>query len=157
MNKYNFGVIGNCSYLAYIDTRANVNWLCLPRFDSSFIFGSLLDKKKGGEFSITPNNGQYKSNQYYIKNTNILVTEFEVAEGKFRIIDFAPRFNQYDRYFKPLMLFRKIELIEGNPFIVVKCHPVDKYGKTVPETVAGSNHIRFLNMSSQVRLTTDIP
>jgi GH15 family glucan-1,4-alpha-glucosidase len=157
MNRYNFGVIGNCSYLAYIDTRANVNWLCMPKFDSSFIFGSLLDRKKGGEFSITPNNGQYKSDQYYIKNTNILITEFEVTEGKFRVIDFAPRFNQYDRYFKPLMLFRKIEIIEGNPFIVVKCHPVDKYGKTIPETVAGSNHIRFLNMSSQVRLTTDVP
>ena len=157
MSKYNFGVIGNCSYLAYIDTKANVNWLCLPRFDSSFVFGSLLDRKKGGEFSIVPNSREYKSDQYYLKNTNILATEFEVEEGKFRVIDFAPRFSQYDRYFKPLMLFRKIELIEGNPFIIVKCHPVDRYGKTVPETVAGSNHIRFLNLSSQVRLTTDIP
>lgn len=157
MNKYNFGVIGNCSFLAFIDTDANVNWLCLPRFDSSFVFGSLLDKKKGGEFSIRPANVGYKSKQYYIKNTNILSTEFEMSEGKFRVIDFAPRFSQYDRYFKPLMLFRKIEIIEGNPLIKVKCHPVDNYGKQNPETVAGSNHIRYLNLSSQVRLTTDIP
>ncbi len=157
MNKYNFGVIGNCSYLAFVDTKANVNWLCLPRFDSSFIFGSLLDKKRGGEFSISPINEKYESKQYYIKNTNILVTEFEMAEGKFRVIDYAPRFNQYDRYYRPLMLFRKIELIEGNPFIKVKCQPVDNYGKNKSETVAGSNHIRFLNMRSQVRLTTDIP
>jgi GH15 family glucan-1,4-alpha-glucosidase len=27
MNRYNFGVIGNCSYLAYIDTSANINWV----------------------------------------------------------------------------------------------------------------------------------
>ena len=157
MNKYNFGVIGNCSFLAYIDTNANVNWLCLPRFDSSFIFGSLLDEEKGGEFSVMPNNGDYRSKQYYIKNTNILATEFEVEEGKFRVVDFAPRFNQYERYFKPLMLFRKIELLEGNPFIKVKCHPVDDYGKNVPETSAASNHIRYLNLSSQIRLSTDIP
>lgn len=157
MNRYNFGVIGNCSYLAFIDTNANVNWLCLPRFDSSFIFGSLLDKKKGGEFSITPENSQYKSKQYYLKNTNILATEFEVPEGKFRVIDYAPRFSQYERYFKPLMLFRKIELIEGNPFIKVVCRPVDDYGKKTPQTVAASNHIRYLNLSSQGRLTTDIP
>src|SRR4030042_6884004 len=157
MNKYNFGVIGNCSYLAYIDINANVNWLCMPRFDSSFIFGSLLDKKKGGEFSIMPNNKQYKSRQYYLKNTNILATEFEVPEGKFRVIDFAPRFFQYNRYFKPLMLLRKIELIKGDAYIIVKCHPVDNYGKTVPEIVMGSNHIRYLNLSNQVRLTTDIP
>jgi len=157
MNKYNFGVIGNCSFLAYIDTNANVNWLCLPRFDSSFIFGSLLDKEKGGEFSIMPNNGDFRSKQYYIKNTNILATEFEVEEGRFRVIDFAPRFNQYERYFKPLMLFRKIELLEGNPFIKVKCHPVDNYGKNKPETSSASNHIRYLNLSSQIRLSTDIP
>lgn len=157
MNKYNFGIIGNCSFLAYIDTNANVNWLCLPRFDSSFIFGSLLDKEKGGEFSVMPNNGDFRSKQYYIKNTNILATEFEVEEGKFRVIDFAPRFNQYERYFKPLMLFRKIELLEGNPFIKVKCHPVDNYGKNVPETSTASNHIRYLNLSSQIRLSTDIP
>ena len=157
MNKYNFGVIGNCSYLAYIDTQANVNWLCLPKFDSSFIFGSLLDRNKGGEFSIMPNDSDYKSKQYYIKNTNILATEFKVKEGKFRVIDYAPRFNQYERYFKPLMLFRKIELLEGDPCIIVKCHPVDNYGKLTPEISAGSNHIRYLNLSSQIRLTSDIP
>jgi GH15 family glucan-1,4-alpha-glucosidase len=157
MNRYNFGVIGNCSYLAYIDTTANVNWLCLPRFDSSFIFGSLLDSKKGGEFSIIPNNGEFTSSQYYLKNTNILATEFEMAEGKYRVIDYAPRFYQYERYFKPLMLFRKIELISGNPFIIIKCHPVDNYGKITPQTVGGSNHVQFLNLSSQVRLTTDMP
>jgi GH15 family glucan-1,4-alpha-glucosidase len=157
MNKYNFGVIGNCSYLAYIDTNANVNWLCMPRFDSSFVFGSLLDKDKGGEFSILPVSKKFSSRQYYLYNTNILATEFEMAEGKFRVIDFAPRFYQYDRYFKPLMLFRKIEVERGTPFIVVKCNPVDNYGNIFPEIVGGSNHIRFLNLSSQVRLTTDIP
>jgi glucoamylase len=157
MNRYNFGVIGNCSYLAYIDMDANVNWLCMPRFDSSFIFGSLLDKKKGGEFSIKPSNSGYTSRQYYLRNTNILATEFEMPEGKFRVIDFAPRFSQYDRYFKPLMLFRRIEFIEGNPFIRIICNPVDNYGRTRPQTVMGSNHIRYLNLSSLVRLTTDIP
>ena len=157
VNKYNFGIIGNCSYLAYIDTEANVNWLCMPRFDSSFIFGSLLDKEKGGEFSIKPKNEIFKSNQYYIRNTNILATEFELDEGKFRVIDFAPRIYQYNRYFKPLMLFRKIELLEGNPFIIVKCKPVGDYGELKPEVVAGSNHIRYLNLGSHIRLTTDIP
>jgi len=157
MNRYNFGVVGNCSFLAFIDTNANVNWMCMPRFDSSFIFGSLLDKKKGGEFSIMPANGNYESKQYYLKNTNILATEFQVPEGIFRVIDFAPRFNQYERYFKPLMLFRKIELISGNPTIRVKCHPVDNYGKKIPDISTASNHIRYLNLSNQIRLTTDIP
>src|SRR6188768_3062718 len=108
-HKYPMGIIGNCSYLAYIDTDANVKWMCMPRFDSSFIFGSLLDSTKGGRFQASPANGEYKSKQYYVANTNVLCTEFESADGSFRVTDFAPRFMQDDRYFRPLMLFRKIE------------------------------------------------
>jgi GH15 family glucan-1,4-alpha-glucosidase len=96
----------------------------MPRFDSSYIFGSLLDKKKGGEFSIKLKNNHFTSVQYYLKNTNILATEFEMPEGKYRVIDFAPRFVQY-KYFQPLMLLRKIELIQGDPYIIIKCNPVD--------------------------------
>lgn len=155
VHRYNMGIIGNCSYLGYVDMDANVSWLCMPRFDSSFIFGSLLDKEKGGEFSITPT-GKYTSRQYYIENTNVLCTEFQCERGKFRVIDCAPRFFQYERYFKPLMLVRKIEVLEGSPFVRVRCTPRGNYGNLVPETVLSSNHLRFMNFDMQVRLTTDI-
>lgn len=149
------GVVGNCSYMAYIDTHAAVKWMCMPRFDSSFLFGSLLDKEKGGEFSITPQ-GEYSSRQYYITNTNVLATEFNCAGGKYRVVDCAPRFFQYERYFKPLMLVRKIELLEGNPVITVKCRPVGEYGAMRSETIVSSNHLRFLHFDVPVRLTTDV-
>ncbi len=157
IHKYDMGIVGNCSFLAYIDKDASVRWMCMPRFDSSFLFGSLLDKDKGGEFSIQPTEGQYYTIQTYVKNTNILTTEFIASDGKFRVTDFAPRFYQYDRYYRPQMLIRKIELIDGNPFIKVKCEPVGEYGSFQPQIVTGSNHIRFLNFDTQVRLTTNIP
>jgi glucoamylase len=149
------GIIGNCSYLAYIDLHANVQWLCWPRFDSSFIFGPLLDKKKGGEFSITPV-GEFTSKQYYILNTNVLCTEFQCENGKFRVLDCAPRFQQYERNFKPLMLVRKMEILEGNPVVKVVCRPVGDYGRMTPETTMSSNHLRYMNFDMQMRLTTDI-
>ena len=65
-HKYNYGIIGNCSYLALIDTHANVGWMCWPRFDSSFIFGTLLDNENGGEFSIQPEWDNYESSQKYV-------------------------------------------------------------------------------------------
>ncbi len=128
----------------------------MPRFDSSFVFGSLLDGPKGGEFSIRPV-AEPSTRQYYMENTNILCTEFEAADGRFRVTDFAPRFYQYDRYFRPLMLVRKIEPLQGHPKIRVRCMPVGDYGAISPEVVLGSNHIRYLNLGSHVRLTTDIP
>lgn len=156
IHKYDMGIIGNCSYLAYIDVHANVKWMCMPRFDSSFLFGSLLDSEKGGTFQISPLTQDYTSHQYYIENTNILCTEFECSDGKFRVTDFAPRFYRQDRHFRPLMLMRKIELISGRPSVKVVCKPVGEYGAVEPEVLQGSNHVRYMNIGSHVRLTTNI-
>jgi len=156
LHRYRLGIVGNCSYIAYIDDKAAVQWLCMPRFDSSFIFGSLLDADKGGEFSVKPV-GPSSVHQSYAENTNILCTEFRAADGSFRVTDFAPRFRQYDRYFRPLMLIRKIEPIRGQPRVAVRCMPVGDYGRIQPEIVVGSNHLRYLNLGGHTRLTTDIP
>jgi GH15 family glucan-1,4-alpha-glucosidase len=155
-HTYDFGVIGNCAFTAHIKKDTKVSWMCWPRFDSSFIFGGLLDEKKGGEFSALPMNEDIESKQYYVENTNVLCTEITCSSGKYKVTDFAPRFLQYDRNYKPLMLVRKIEPIEGYPSINVKCHPVGDYGKIIPEVSLGSSHIRYLGLDSQVRLTTNI-
>ncbi len=112
-------------------------------------------KSRAESFRLLPV-GKYTSRQYYIENTNVLCTEFQCERGKFRVIDCAPRFYQYERFFKPLMLVRKIEVLEGSPFVRVRCKPRGNYGKLIPETVLGSNHLRFMNFDMQVRLTTDV-
>lgn len=152
---YNSGIIGNCAYLAHIQKDTNISWLCWPSFDSSFVFGSLLDTKKGGQFSIRPI-GEYTSRQYYIENTNVLRTEITAADGTYRITDFAPRFRQYERYFKPLMLIRKIEPLNGSPRIRVVCEPVSDYGQQSFRKFRGSNHVEFTNGMEQMRLTTNV-
>ncbi|MEZ4774504.1 MAG: glycoside hydrolase family 15 protein [Bacteroidia bacterium] len=155
-HTYNYGLIGNCAYLALVDTEANIGWLCWPKFDSSFLFGGLLDDEKGGEFSIKPATENYTSHQYYIENTNILVTEFDCVDGKFKVVDFAPRFLQYERYYKPLLLGRRVIPIQGTPRIRVICRPRGEYGEVVPELLFGSSHLRFMGLERQVRLTTNI-
>ncbi|MDN5288876.1 MAG: glycoside hydrolase family 15 protein [Mucilaginibacter sp.] len=156
-HTYDTGIIGNCAFIAHISKNTNVEWLCWPRFDSTFIFGGLLDKKKGGEFSILPE-GEYTSQQHYLENTNVLITEISPKSGgKYRITDFAPRFYQHQRYYKPLMLIRKIEAIEGSPRVIVKCEPVSEYGAVKLTVNRGSNHIQYLGGEESMRLTTNIP
>ena len=156
-HTYNTGIIGNCAFLAHISTDTNIEWLCWPRFDSTFIFGGLLDKNKGGQFSVLPV-GAYTSRQYYLENTNVLVTEITLENGtKYKVTDFAPRFSEHQRYYKPLMLIRKIEALEGSPQIVVKCEPVSSYGDIKLKVNRGSNHIQFLGGDENIRLTTNIP
>jgi len=155
-HKYNYGIIGNCAFLALIDTKANVGWQCWPRFDSSFVFGTLLDDEKGGQFSIQPEWDNYESHQTYLHNTNILETTFECEDGAYKVIDFAPRFLNHERYYKPLMLIRKIVPIKGTPRIRVRCQPVGDYGEVKPTKVFGSSHIRYTGLDSPLRLTTNI-
>jgi len=155
-HTYDTGIIGNCAFLAHVNKNTNIDWLCWPRFDSTFIFGGLLDKNKGGTFSILPTD-EYTSHQYYLENTNVLITEITTAKGaKYRISDFAPRFREHERYYKPLMLIRKIEAVEGSPQVVVKCEPVSDYGNIKLSVNRGSNHIQFLGGDENIRLTTNI-
>jgi GH15 family glucan-1,4-alpha-glucosidase len=156
-HTYNTGIIGNCAYLAHVNKNTNIDWLCWPRFDSTFIFGGLLDKTRGGTFSILPGDN-YTSHQYYLENTNILITEITISNGeKYRVTDFAPRFYEHQRYYKALMLIRKIEPLEGSPRVVVKCEPVSDYGSVKLNVNRGSNHIQFLGGEENIRLTTNIP
>lgn len=156
IHKYPLGVIGNCSYLAYIDEQTCIKWLCMPNFDSSFVFGSLLDSEKGGEFSILPTESDFTSNQYYKGNTNVLCTEIHTKNGSYKVTDFAPRFVQFERHFRPLMLFRKIEPLSGRPSIKITCKPVGGYGSIQPQIYKGSNHLRFQGIGENVRLTTNV-
>ncbi len=154
---YQLGVIGNCAYMALVDRRARVAWLCWPRFDSPSVFGALVGGERAGSFSVEPAGPGGRSTQYYIENTNVLCTEFRCPDGRFRVIDFAPRFYQYERYFRPLMLMRKIERIDGQPRVVVRCRPAGDYGRVRPQRFYGSNHIRYAGLEAPLRLTTDVP
>lgn len=154
-HKYNLGLIGNCAYSALIDDKANVRWLCWPRFDTSFVFGSLLDTKKGGEFSIQSEDDSAVSKQAYLPNTNVLETSFDAPDGSFKVEDFAPRFRNRDRLYKPLMLIRKVTPTKGTPRIKIVCNPVGEYGEVVPKVVKGSNHLFYSGLDQDIRLTTN--
>jgi GH15 family glucan-1,4-alpha-glucosidase len=155
-HTYQTGIIGNCNFLAHVNLNTNIDWMCWPRFDSSFVFGGMLDKNKGGEFSILPVE-EYTSQQVYAENTNILRTEITSKNGKYCITDYTPRFRQFDHFYKPLMLIRKIEPMEGVPRIKVKCKPVYDYGRVKLDVFQGSNYIKFTGGDEEIGLTTNIP
>jgi GH15 family glucan-1,4-alpha-glucosidase len=130
----------------------------MPRPDSEPVFGRLLDQQ-GGNFSIAfASEGEIKSEQYYVDNTNVLVTEMEDRDGaRFRITDFCPRFEQYGRMFRPTMVIRIVEPLKGSPLIRVHCDPVNGWPKERVKVVTGSNHLRFDMRMDSLRLTTNMP
>ena len=96
------------------------------------------------------------SEQAYIPNTAILQTTLTDQTGaSIRITDFVPRFRQYDRIFRPGMLFRRIEPVSGLARIRIRIRPRFNYGAVVPTRTVGSNHIRYVAPDNTLRVTTD--
>jgi GH15 family glucan-1,4-alpha-glucosidase len=156
MRLEHLALVGNCQFSALVHRTGEVAWCCLPRFDSEPVFSSLLDHECGGRFLVGAAEGE-PGEQRYLDNTNVLVTRFETPSGSFRVLDFAPRFVQHDRTFRPTQLFRILEPIAGTPRIRVRCDPRLGWSKGVPPTLLGSNHVRYEGFGAPLRLTTDIP
>jgi GH15 family glucan-1,4-alpha-glucosidase len=156
MRLEDLGVIGNCQFSALVHNSGEIVWCCLPRFDSEPVCSTLLDSEDGGRFRISPANGECGT-QRYLPNTNILETTFQTSTGSFRVIDFAPRFLQFGRAFRPTQLMRIVEPVEGTPRIAVVCEPKLGWSKRRPVVLQGSHHVRFEGFASQLRLTSDIP
>ncbi|MDQ3671926.1 MAG: glycoside hydrolase family 15 protein, partial [Actinomycetota bacterium] len=149
------GIIGNCSYNALL-RDGSVEWLCWPRPDSSFIFGPLLDRERGGAFSVEGVDAT-EVEQAYVENTNVLRTVFRGPSGEFELFDFAPRFQLYQRFFKPSMLIRILRPLSGEPRARVRCRPTYDYGLAETGSWRASNHIAYTGFPVPVRLTTNVP
>ena len=153
-----FALIGNCRIAALVDSQARIVWWCTPRFDSDPVFSRLLagDEEKGFTDVILAD--QVESSSSYSRNTAIVETILRDSRGgAVKITDFAPRFRQFDRLFRPAQLFRRIEPIAGLPRITIRVRPTYDYGRPVTETASGSSHIRYLGGDYVVRLNTDVP
>ncbi len=128
----NYGIVGNCKSSALIFEDSSINWCCLPQFDSSSVFGKILDNDIGGSFKINCDKS-FSIKQTYYKNTAILVTNFKNDNEEFELIDYMPRFKNDDGTFYSSPEIHRILLpIKGNPKIKVDYDPKLEYssGKT---------------------------
>ncbi|MGI0079725.1 MAG: glycoside hydrolase family 15 protein, partial [Nitrososphaerales archaeon] len=110
-----------------------IDWFCVPRFDSPSVFASILDKRKGGSFRVSPISDSFEARQFYEGPTNILITEFKNKDGRLEILDFMPCFKVYDRAVSTGEIHRRITCLEGSFKFGVSIQPKMNYGAIVPE------------------------
>ena len=84
------GVIGDLHTAALIGIDGNIDWLCLPNFDSPSLFASLLDDRKGGHFRVAALATEARGRQMYLPDSNILLTRFLTPDGVGEVVDFMP-------------------------------------------------------------------
>jgi GH15 family glucan-1,4-alpha-glucosidase len=151
-------LIGNGRTAALVDPQSRIVWWCFPGFDGDPIFCRLLagGEEKGYSDVVLEDAVDYQSE--YLRNTAVVSTLLtDQRGGAVRITDFAPRFRQYGRVFRPPQLFRIIEPVAGLPRITIRVRPTHNYGQLFRQHSVGSNHIRYINADTVIRLTSDAP
>jgi GH15 family glucan-1,4-alpha-glucosidase len=158
MSTLDLAAIGNCQVAALLDARARMVWACFPRFDGDPAFCSLLagtDEPAAGYYDVEIADFA-RAEQHYTTNTAILETTlYDTRGGAVRIVDFAPRFEQYRRAYRPMMFVRTIAPAGGSPRVRIRLRPLGGYGALPPSITVGSNHIRYVLPEVTLRLTTD--
>ena len=150
-------VVGNGRTAALVDPQARIVWWCAPRFDGDPVFCRLLAGGEEKGFTDVVLDDMADCQSEYLRNTAVVVTTLTDRQGNaVRITDFAPRFHQFGRVFRPPQLFRIIEPV-GLPRITIRVRPTHDYGRPFARHSSGSNHIRWHNEATVLRLTTDAP
>src|SRR5262245_42900451 len=85
-----YGLIGDMKGAGLVSRNADMDWLCIPRFDSEACLSALLGRDEHGRWGIRPTTAVRKTEQRYRGDTLILETDFECDGGSVRIIDFMP-------------------------------------------------------------------
>ncbi len=164
MSTLDLGVIGNSSYGALINPQGRIVWSCLPRFDGDPVFCDLLN---GGDNAVDGGDFGFweidladfeRSEQNYEPNTAILKTRLYDKQGNtVELTDFAPRYLNHGRMFRPVTIMRRIAPLTGTPRITIRLRPRFNWGARVPDVSRGTNHVRFFHTGQTLRLNTNAP
>jgi GH15 family glucan-1,4-alpha-glucosidase len=127
-----YALIGNCCTAALVSKFGSIDWFCLPEFHSPSVFAALLDREKGGYFSIQPC-ADYQSGQRYRDDTNVVETTFITSSGEVRLFDSFTAMkeeDEIDSLFPEHEIIRIAECVAGEVKMKVKFCPRILYGST---------------------------
>ncbi|WP_236238928.1 glycoside hydrolase family 15 protein [Streptomyces sp. CC228A] len=80
------GLIGDGRGSALVGRDTEISFMCVPRFDADPVFCSLLDRRHGGTFRLSPADVR-ESRQRYVDDTAVLVTELRTDSGAVEVTD----------------------------------------------------------------------
>lgn len=173
-----YGLIGNMRTCALVATDGGIDYMCWPHFDSPSVFCRLLDKDKGGHFTISPAQDDLcTTKQHYLPASNILQTRYLKEEGVMNVVDFFPRPNdktEDERYHTAVLasdhtgkiadrtdfkhwLVRRVECMRGKVEVEIEVRPAFDYARAKHTTEINGHKAIFKskNLSLELAATID--
>lgn len=121
-----YAMIGDCRTAAIVGKNGSIDWLCLPRFDSSACFAALLGNKDNGRWLIAPTAKKFKTTRRYRGDSLILETIFVTPTGKVMVVDFMPPGTPDS------CIVRHVQCLEGHADMRTELVIRFDYGSTIP-------------------------
>src|SRR5690606_32724524 len=121
-----YGIVGDLQTATLVGRDGAVDWMCLPRFDSPACFAALLGEERHGTWRLGPAEGGDCTRRSYRDGTLVLESEWDVPEGRVRVVDLMPpRGEQAD-------LVRIVEGVRGRVPMRTEIRLRFDYGHVVP-------------------------
>jgi len=165
-----YAFLSNCHTGALVAPDGAIDWLCVPRFDSPSVFGSLVDRE-AGSFRFGPFGINHPTTRIYEPGTNVLVTTWKSPSGWILVRDaltIGPRDHEDEitPHTRPPadddadhLLVRTVLCLEGRVEIELVCEPDFDYGRVPAKWTAvdGGRHAADANGAEQtIRLRSDL-
>lgn len=146
-----YALIGDMETAALVHRSGSIDWLCLPRFDSSACFAALLGTEDNGRWTIEPDCEVHTIRRRYRPDSLVLETEFETADGVVALVDCMPPRNRSPD------LLRLVECRRGRVRMRTELIMRFDYGATVPWVRRTENGLVAIAGPDALRLTTAVP
>lgn len=131
-----YGFLSDGRTSALVSVGGSVDWMCTPRFDGPSVFGRILDKDRGGFFTIRPSSPGGTSLRQYVADTNVLETTWRSRDGTIVVYDFlsleAEGPHGPGEVYEHGDLVRLIECREGDVALEARIAPRPDYGRAEP-------------------------
>jgi alpha,alpha-trehalase len=136
-----YGFLSDCHSGALVAPDGSIEWLCVPRFDSPSIFGSLLDRG-AGFWRLGPPGLSAPVSRRYEPGTNVLETTWMTGSGWIVVRDALTlgnwrTENDFEPHRRPPpddeaehVLIRTVECVQGEVDVEMVCQPAFDYGVT---------------------------
>jgi GH15 family glucan-1,4-alpha-glucosidase len=137
-----YAFLADCHTGALVAPDGAVEWLCLPRFDSPSVFGTLLDRG-AGSFRIGPHGIDVPAARRYLPGSMVVETTWMTPSGWLFVRDLLTVGPWHEHGDEPTshvrpptdqdadhLLLRTVTCIQGEVEIELICEPLLDYGRT---------------------------
>jgi len=148
-----YALIGDLQTAALVGRDGSIDWLCLPRFDSTSVFAALLGDRDNGRWRLAPAGKDVKecASRAYRGDTLVLDTVWETASGSVKVTDFMPQRDQLPD------VIRVVEGLSGEVAMRSELALRFDYGSVVPWVRRTDHHRVAIAGPDSVWLRTEPP